>query len=110
MIEFREPQPYDEKIDCCNNQVVAILQINSITIPLCMDCYESLVEGITEYKNKIFCKDCKYYIRNNNGSIYPGSCIKQAEEYNYKLEEYDIGFRYQTYNFDTCKNALKKTE
>lgn len=45
-----EAYDYDHDTDDCGNRVEVMLEINSIKIPLCHNCLETLKDQITEYE------------------------------------------------------------
>ena len=96
MIKFRAPELEDERHDTCGNTVVAVLVVHSIKIPLCEECCEDLFDGIKEYQNTVFCKDCKHFGTNKWGYDYAGTCYFPGHN------ERDIDF------METCKHAEKK--
>lgn len=88
-----EPIKYEDiETDLCGNATVAILTIDKITIPLCMDCIDELSESLSKFNNTIFCYLCKHFIMNEEGWIYGGICKK------------DITSR-EVRSMDTCKDA-----
>ena len=88
-----EPIKYEDiETDLCGNATVAILTIDKITIPLCMDCIDELSESLSKFNNTIFCYLCKHFSMNEEGWIYGGICKK------------DITSR-EVRSMDTCKDA-----
>ena len=92
MIEIKSVSYDDAETDLCGNTTVAILTIDKITIPLCMDCIDELSESLSKFNNTIFCYLCKHFIMNEEGWIYGGICKK------------DITSR-EVRSMDTCKDA-----
>ena len=78
MVEFRASNWEDKEYDSCGNTTVAALEINSMTIPLCMDCVEELIQHVDVFKNTIFCYQCNHFICSESGWKYGGSCKLKA--------------------------------
>jgi hypothetical protein len=49
-IKIYEPEYYDPDYDNCGKDIKAILQIDTIKIPLCEDCLDDLNEAIIDYQ------------------------------------------------------------
>ena len=49
-IKIYDADYFDTDYDNCGNETKAILEINSIKIPLCNNCLEDLHEAIIEYE------------------------------------------------------------
>ena len=105
MLEFREVCYEDEEYDSCGNITVAVLKIDRITIPLCMECVNDLNESLLKYNNTIFCHQCEKFIMSESGWRYGGSCKKDKD-----IELKDAGYINPKGCMDTCKDAIKRGE
>ena len=89
MLQFREPNYDDKEYDSCGNSTIAVLEIGSVTIPLCEECISNLKRDINEYDNKHFCGRCANFRSSSSGALhYGGSCIadKEIDPKNYGYE------------------------
>ena len=59
MINIREPYPSDDKFDSCGSYVVAVLQINDTSTPLCASCLYDLKKSIKQFDNLQLCCGCE---------------------------------------------------
>ena len=94
MIELRPYDYYeDEQYDNCGNLTDAVLKIDRITVPLCNECVQRLIEDVTVFKETTFCKDCIYWECSSSGVSYGGRC---------KHRDRDTG------HMETCNVGVKK--
>ena len=100
---------YDDNFeyDGCGKKAVAILEVDRIQIPLCMECINELTQQIEDFNNTIFCYKCKEFIKSNDYD-YSGSCKLCARNNNYELKQKDAGYIFSRNYMDTCKNAILK--
>ena len=94
MIEIRAANYEDKEYDKCGNTTVAVLEIDSITIPFCRTCLDELNKSLSVFNNTIFCHKCKYFIMSTSGWRYGGSCIARAEKDGKIITENNAGFDY----------------
>lgn len=105
MIEVRAVDWEDEEYDSCGNTTIAVLKVDRITIPLCMECLNELNESLSEFNNTTFCYQCKHFIMSHNGWRYGGSCRKDKD-----IEPKDAGYINCKDCMDTCKDAIAKSK
>lgn len=105
MIVFRKPEWEDKDYDSCGNTTIAVLEIDSITIPLCDECVNDLSEQIKEYHDTIFCHKCSEFVMNKWGWHYGGSCKKKAALDGKTITIENAGLDYCVDCLDTCKDA-----
>ena len=103
MIEIKPAYYEDEEYDSCGNTTVAVLKVNRITIPLCMQCINDLNESLLEFNNTTFCYQCENFIMSKSGWRYGGSCRKDED-----IELKDAGFINFKGCMSTCKDAVTK--
>lgn len=109
MAIFRAPTDEDKDYDDCNQNTEAVLEIGSITIPLCRECIDDLIDNINAYNKTTFCKDCIYY---HPASYYKciGTCehkyLQDHEIFNMHPDSY--GDSYRTHFMETCSHATAK--
>lgn len=101
MIEIRSANYEDERYDSCGNTTTAVLIIDKITIPLCMDCLKELTESLSDFNNTTFCYQCKYSIMSKYGWNYGGSCRKDKD-----VKPTEAGLINYVDCMDTCKDAV----
>jgi hypothetical protein len=94
---------YDEEYDSCGSTTVAILTVDRIKIPLCMNCLNELNESLSEFNNTIFCYMCEKFIMSKSGWKYGGSCRKDKD-----IELKDAGYINCVDCMYTCKDAIRK--
>lgn len=104
-IKFRSVEYKDKDIDNCGNTSVAVLEIGSISIPLCNECVVNLMRDVHRFKRTIFCKDCRYWHCNKHGVRYGGTCELKVGESFSKLSEGDFGGVCRTEFMNTCEHA-----
>ena len=104
-VQFRVRNLEDQSHDNCGNTTHAVLMIDTISIPLCVDCLEELFEQIDNYRNTIHCNECRHYIPSRWGYSYSGSCRKEAGE---DIPDNMIGYKCAKDFFETCPNAERK--
>lgn len=106
MITFRK-RDWDDKEYCtCGSTAVAVLEIDNITIPLCLNCIDDLNDQMKEYNNTIFCHKCSEFVMNRWGEWrHGGSCKKKATEQGITLTENLVGYNCFVDCLDTCKGA-----
>ena len=107
MMELRASNWEDKEYDSCGNTTVAALEINSMTIPLCMYCVEELIQHVDVFKNTIFCYQCNNFIHSENGWKYGGSCKLKALKDGKEITSKDAGYSYCVDCMDTCKDAMQ---
>ena len=106
MIEIRPAYYYeDDEYDSCGNTTVAILKVDRIAIPLCMNCLNELNESLSEFNNTTFCYQCEKFIMSRSGWRYGGSCRKDKD-----IELKDAGYINCRDCMDTCKDAIAKSK
>ena len=89
----------------CGNTAIAVLNINGVSIPLCSDCIDYLVNEVDQFKNTNFCYQCKHFGQSKSGFKYGGSCIKDAVNQGKILKEYDYEHLFCKDSMDTCNRA-----
>lgn len=94
----------DSEYDSCGNTTVAVLKVNSMSIPLCMECIEELNTSLETFNNTIFCYKCENFIKSESGWKYGGSCKKDRG-----IEPKDAGYINCVECMHTCKDAVLKT-
>lgn len=96
------PSSYEyEEYDSCGNITAAILKVDRITIPLCMECLNELNESLSKFNNTIFCYQCENFIMSEYGWNYGGSCRKDED-----VDPKEAGFIHCKNCMDTCKDAI----
>ena len=105
---FRAANYEDNQHDSCGNTTMSVIEIGGISICLCEECTQSLIEQIEEFKNTIFCYKCDHYLPNKYGRNYSGSCKKWAEKDGVEIKESSIGYSYCRDYMYTCKDAELK--
>ena len=108
MLLLRKADYEDKDYDSCGNTVIAVLEIDSISIPLCAECFKRLNEDIATYNSTIFCHKCSEFIMNKCGWRYGGSCKRKAARDNKIITEYNAGYDYWVDCLDTCDNPTPK--
>ena len=102
------PPVYEtDDVDACGNTTVAEMRFNSIRIPLCRDCLDSLRESLNIYDNTIFCHKCANFIMSEDGWNYGGSCLKTLSDKT-KFDPKDAGYRHCVSCMHTCRDAVSK--
>lgn len=110
MITFR-PVGYDDpKYDNCGNTTHAILEIGTITIPLCNECINDLKCDLEKYNETVFCYMCEHFIQNKWGLSYDGSCKFMADINDFSIKEDDVGYAYPTCSMETCSFSKLKSQ
>lgn len=109
-IEIKTNGFYDNDYDGCGNLTVASLYINGVSIPMCQDCIDELISELETFNNTVFCKDCRYFVKNKYGYAYSGACKKRAEEAGEEVKESDVGYSFITDFMCTCKCAMRGTD
>jgi hypothetical protein len=105
MITFRK-RDWDDKEYCtCGSTAAAVLEIDSITIPLCLNCVDDLADQLNEYNNTIFCYKCSEFVFNEYGWRYGGSCKKKAGQHGVVITSKNAGYNCCVDCLDTCKDA-----
>lgn len=110
MAEIRAATYEDKEYGSCGSTTIAVLEIDQITIPLCRDCAQKLIESIDIFNNTTFCYQCDHFIMSNSGWRYGGSCKLKASKDGKEITEKDAGFNYCTDCMKTCKDAVRKGE
>lgn len=105
MITFRKADWEDKDYDSCGNTAIAVLEIDSITIPLCDKCVNDLTDQIKEYHDTIFCHKCSEFVMSRSGWRYGGSCKKKAALHGETITIDNAGFDYSVDCLNTCKDA-----
>lgn len=105
MIGIRATNYEDKEYDSCGNTTIAVLEIDSITIPLCDSCLNELNESLSTFNNTVFCYKCKYFIMSRWGSKYGGSCQKDGE-----IDIKDAGHINRVDCMHTCEDAILKNK
>lgn len=96
MIELRGVEYYrDEDYDSCGNTAHAALEMNAMTILLCSDCLEELIEAVHKFENTIFCHQCNHFKMSDSGFRYGGRCTIDGKEVD-------------TYSMNTCERLDKE--
>lgn len=109
MTSIRAVEYGDQEYDACGSTTQAILDINNTKIPLCSSCVEELLESIEEFKNTIFCYQCKNWIRAKYGN--DGSCKKKLEAHGITLNSEDeAGNVCWSSWMDTCEDAEREDD
>ena len=112
MIKFRAPNFDDKDLDNCGGMTVAVIEIDSICIPLCGECVKDLFRDIKEYQETVFCKDCAHWYMSTSGARYGGTCDKELLNKEGKtiqdIKPSQYGYIYCKSNMDTCKDAVKR--
>lgn len=103
MIEINPAQFEDEKYDLCGSTTVAVLKVDRIKIPLCMECLDELNKSLSTFNNTIFCYKCNHFVKSNSGWRYGGSCKKDRE-----IDIKDAGYINCVDCMHTCKDAVLK--
>lgn len=100
----------DPELDGCGSTTQAILEFNNIIIPLCSSCLEELVESIEEFKNTVFCHQCKNWMKSSyDGNT--GSCKKKLKDKGISvINDSDVGNICWSSWMDTCEHAERKEE
>lgn len=110
MVVFRAPTNEDKDYDDCNQNTEAVLEIGSITIPLCRECINDLIAYINIYNRTIFCKDCIYYHWDKSDKRR-GTCehkyLQDHEIFDMHPDSY--GYSYCTDFMETCSCATVKS-
>jgi hypothetical protein len=106
MIDIKLPDYDAPEYDICGyHEVVAILEVNNMKIPLCLDCIKELTESLKIYNSTAMCYKCKNFIKKNE-LHYGGSCLYKAENDGVHLEKMDIGYKYHVDAFDGCERFI----
>lgn len=101
MLRFRGPDYDDKEYDSCGNTTIAVLEIDSITIPLCRECLTSLKRDIKEYNQKHYCGRCINFRGSSSGSVhYGGSCVADKE-----IDPKNYGYENSVDYFKECNNS-----
>lgn len=112
MAIFRAPTNEDKDYDDCNQNTEAILEIGSVTIPLCRECINDIIDNINAYNKTTFCKDCIYY----HPACYCydkriGTCehkyLQDHETFDMHPDGY--GYSYCTDFMETCSHATAQS-
>lgn len=95
------PQNYDyPEYDMCGSLTYAVLIINGIAIPLCLDCIKELKDEVKAFNETVFCYKCKKFTPNKYGINYGGECQKNVEDGNGRAVDF----------MQTCEYAEKKED
>ena len=83
-----EPIENEDSLYCgiCSKQYdnMAKIQINSgLTICLCEECLDELLESVKDFNNTIFCHKCKYFKVSYGGKNYGGRCTLKNRDSDY---------------------------
>lgn len=105
MLTLRKRDWEDKEYDSCGNTAVAVLEIDSITIPVCLECLNELNEQLNDYNNTIFCYKCSEFVMSKDGWRYGGSCKKKAAAYGKTITVKNAGYDCCVDCLDTCKDA-----
>lgn len=105
MIIFRKRDWDDKEYDGCGNTAIAVLEIDNIIIPLCVECVDDLTEQLDEYNNTIFCHKCPEFVMNRWGWRYGGSCKKKATLHGKIITDENAGYECFADCLDTCKDV-----
>lgn len=114
MIELRVADYNDKEYDSCGNTTIAILENDGISIALCEECVNDLIQTVEKFKNTVYCKDCMYWYCSKYGVKYNGTCIRKipgwSEGVNITelLPESEYGQQYATEFMNTCENSKRK--
>ena len=108
MIEFRGSSWEDKEYDSCGNTTVAVLEINSMTIPLCMDCVTELLKCVDVFNNTTFCYQCGHFVDSKSGWKYGGSCKLKALKDGEEITPKNAGFDYCVDCMNTCEDAIQQ--
>lgn len=95
----------DKEYDRCGNSTVAVLEVDSITIPLCAYCIDELNESLSTFNNTVFCHKCEYFIMSRWGNKYGGSCQKDG-----KVDIENAGYINCVDCMHTCEHAILKNK
>jgi MoaA/NifB/PqqE/SkfB family radical SAM enzyme len=90
MINFRAANYEDPDYDNCGSTTIAVLEVNSIRIPLCDECVEDLINHVKKFSETTHCHACKHFKMSDSGWRYGGYC---------ELKNRDKDC------MDTCENA-----
>lgn len=98
----------DKQYDDCGTTTKAILEINSISIPLCEDCIQDLRDQLAKYDTTVFCKDCKFWHRSEYRYLC-GTCEYQYVQIHGKFDlTKDFGDSCCEGYMHTCKHGIRK--
>ena len=98
----------DKQYDDCGTTTEAILEINSVSIPLCEECIQDLREQLAKYDATVFCKDCKYWHQSEYGDL-TGTCEYQYVQIHGKFDlTKDFGYSCCEGYMHTCKHGIRK--
>ena len=89
---------------------MAILEVDSISIPLSMDSIEELTESLEEFSNTIYCYKCANFTMNQHGWAYGGSCQHEADKENVLITKENAGYIHCVNCMDTCPSGRLKEE
>ena len=103
MVRIKNPYDFYEEYDGCGNEVFAVLEVDKIKIPLCQECFESLVKEVNSYNTPQFCFQCEHWGMNRWGVKYGGSCMKDG-----KIDPQLWGYRNNTSWLDSCNKFKEK--
>jgi len=105
MITFRKKDFEDKDYCTCGCTAVAVLEIDNITIPLCLGCIDDLSDQLNEYNNTGFCYKCPEFVMNRWGWRYGGSCKKKAALHGKTITDENAGYECFADCLDTCKDV-----
>ena len=110
MAIFRAPTNEDKDYDDCNQNTEAVLEIGSITIPLCRECINDLIDNINAYNKTTFCKDCIYYHPAGYDKRM-GTCEHKylQDHETFDMHPDDYGYSYCTGFMKTCFHATTQS-
>ena len=105
MLTFRKRDWEDKEYCACGSTAVAVLEIDNITIPLCLNCLDDLNEQLNEYNNTTFCYKCSEFVMNRWGWRYGGSCKNEATKQGKIITNNNAGYECCVDCLGTCKDA-----
>lgn len=106
-MKIKAPDYNSNELDSCGKTTVAEVHYNSMRIPLCSDCLDSLRESLKLYDNTIFCHKCANFVMSRCGWHYGGSCLKSLDNKT-EFNPRDAGFINCKDCMDTCDDAVSK--
>lgn len=110
MAEIRPSNYTDKEYDSYGCTVMAILEVDGVSIPLSGDSVKELTESLEEFNNTIFCYKCHNFIMNEYGWKYGGSCQHKAAEDGEVVTKENAGYKYCVGCMDTCPSGRLKEE
>jgi len=107
---IRAKNHFDPDYDSYGDTVVAVLEINGISILLSDDSVKELTESLEEFSNTIFCHKCNNFVMSKYGWNCGGSCQHKANEDGFLITKENAGYRYCVDCMDTCPSGSLKVE